>query len=127
MVGRLAKAKSRTANVYVRGGSDGCVVPTKDPNNDGSMASAEGLEGRRPTKENTEQPSSRRTQRREVVSRVRCPVYGRSRRIPPAFIDVSIRGRSRMREFRSYGSVRGAPGNRRSYRDSNKASAASYQ
>ena len=30
-----------------------------------------------------------------------------------------------MREFRSYGSVRGAPGNRRSYRDSNKASEAS--
>ena len=53
MVGRLAKAASRTANVYIRGESDGCVLPTKGPNNDGGMASAEGLEGRHPTKENT--------------------------------------------------------------------------
>ncbi len=36
--------------------SDGCVLPTKGPNNDGDIASAEGLEGRHPTKENTEQP-----------------------------------------------------------------------
>ena len=55
MVGRLAKAESRTANVYGLGESDGCEVPTKGPNNDGGMASAEGLEGRRPTKENTGQ------------------------------------------------------------------------
>ena len=33
--------------------SDGCVLPTKCPNKGGSPASAEGMEGRQPTKENT--------------------------------------------------------------------------
>jgi group II intron reverse transcriptase/maturase len=41
--------------MHVSGESDGCVVPTKGPNKDAKMASAEGLEGRRPTKENTGQ------------------------------------------------------------------------
>ena len=31
-----------------------------------------------------------------------------------------IRGKSRMREIRSYGSVRGVPGNRHPYRDPTK-------
>ena len=43
---------SRKSNVHVGGESDGCVIPTKCPNNDGTP-SAEGMEGRRPTKENT--------------------------------------------------------------------------
>lgn len=46
---------SYKASLHDSGGSDGCVVPTKGPNNDGRIASAEGLEGRRPTKENTGQ------------------------------------------------------------------------
>ena len=45
-------------------------------------------------------------------------------RIRPAALPLNIRGRSRMREFRSSGSVRGVPGNRHSYRDRVKPSKA---
>jgi RNA-directed DNA polymerase len=38
--------------------SDGREVPTKCPNKDGSNSSAEGAEGRRPTKESTEQTTA---------------------------------------------------------------------
>jgi len=54
---------SRTSDIYVGGESDDRVLPTKRPNNGGDP-SAEGLEGRRPTKENTEQPTAPRTQSR---------------------------------------------------------------
>ena len=119
-VGRSGKATSRTPDVHATGKSDGRVVPAKDPNKDDRLSPAEGLEGRRPTKENTEQLPSRRTQRRDFASRVGCSVCVQPHRIQLVLVAASIRGRSRMREFRSYGSVRGAPGNRRSYRDSNK-------
>src|SRR2546423_14625376 len=49
--GRLEKALSPTANVHVNGESDGRIVPAKCPNK-GEQAPAEGMEGRRPTKEN---------------------------------------------------------------------------
>jgi RNA-directed DNA polymerase len=42
----------RNVDVHVSGESDGCVVPTKGPNKVGDEPAAEGLEGRRPTKEN---------------------------------------------------------------------------
>jgi RNA-directed DNA polymerase len=45
----------RNVDVHVAGESDGCVVPSKGPNKVGGEPAAEGLEGRRPTKENTEQ------------------------------------------------------------------------
>ena len=61
--GRLEKAMSRKSSTYVDGESDGCVVPVKCPNN-GGQPSAEGMEGRRPTKENIEQATAPRTQRR---------------------------------------------------------------
>ncbi len=61
--GRLAKALSPTANMHVDGESDGRVVPTKCPNN-GEQAPAEGIEGRRPTKENIGQATPPRTQSR---------------------------------------------------------------
>ena len=61
--GRLAKALSPTANMDVDGESDGRVVPTKCPNN-GEQAPAEGIEGRRPTKENIGQATPPRTQSR---------------------------------------------------------------
>src|SRR2546430_12146593 len=38
--------------------SDGCVVPAKCPNKGGSLSPAEGMEGRRPTKENTGQAAA---------------------------------------------------------------------
>jgi group II intron reverse transcriptase/maturase len=61
--GRLEKAMSRKSSMYVDGESDGCVVPTKCPNN-GGQPSAEGMEGRRPTRENIAQATAPRTQSR---------------------------------------------------------------
>ena len=54
---------SQKSNMHVGGESDGCVVPTKCPNN-GGQPSAEGMEGRRPTKENIGQATAPRTQSR---------------------------------------------------------------
>jgi len=42
--------------------SDGCVVPAKCPNKGGSPSPAEGMEGRRPTKENTGQTAASQMQ-----------------------------------------------------------------
>src|SRR3954454_14253430 len=61
--GRLEKAMSHESNMHGGGESDGCVVPTKYPNNDGQPP-AEGVEGRRPTKENAGQATAPRTQSR---------------------------------------------------------------
>jgi hypothetical protein len=61
--GRLEKALSQTSNVHVGGESDGCVVPTKCLNN-GGQPLAEGMEGRRPAKENARQTTAPRTQSR---------------------------------------------------------------
>ncbi len=58
---------SPKATVDVGGESDGREVPTKCPNNDGQPP-AEGMEGRRPTKENVEQPTTLRTQSRASES-----------------------------------------------------------
>src|ERR1035437_4057968 len=49
--------------MYVGGESAGCVVPTKCPNN-GGRPPAEGMEGRRPAKENIGQATAPRTQSR---------------------------------------------------------------
>ena len=49
------------SNMNVGGESHGRVVPAKCPNKDGKP-SAEGAEGRRPTKENTEQTTASQTQ-----------------------------------------------------------------
>jgi len=54
---------SQTSNMHVGGESDGCVVPTKCPNN-GGKPSAEDMEGRRPAKENIGQATAPRTQSR---------------------------------------------------------------
>lgn len=58
---------SPKSTVNVGGESDGCVVPTKCPNT-GGQGPAEGMEGRRPTKENIEQPPPPRTQSRPSES-----------------------------------------------------------
>ena len=55
VAGREVKAMRRNPSTHVPGESDGRVVPSKGPNNGALVALAEGLEGRRPTKENTEQ------------------------------------------------------------------------
>ena len=54
---------SPKSNMDVAGESDGRVVPAKCPNN-GEQAPAEGMEGRRPTKENIGQATRPRTQSR---------------------------------------------------------------
>src|SRR5687768_3992772 len=65
---RPENAMSGKPGTHVDGESDGRVVPTKRPN-DERRVSAEGVEGRRPTKENTEQTTSPRTQCRTSESR----------------------------------------------------------
>jgi len=61
--GRLEKGMSSTSDTHVDGESDGRIVPMKGSNK-GGQPSAESVEGRRSTKENTEQPTSSRTQSR---------------------------------------------------------------
>ena len=68
--GGSGKAVGRTPDIYADEKSDACVVPMNDPNNGaGSMpARAEGLEGRRAAKRNTEVPPAPRTQSRISAS-----------------------------------------------------------
>ena len=68
--GGSGKAIGRTPDVHAGEKSDACVVPMKDPNNGGDLPSApaEGLEGRRAAKRNTEQPPAPRTQSRTGAS-----------------------------------------------------------
>jgi RNA-directed DNA polymerase len=61
--GRLEKALSPKSNMHVGGESDDRIVPAKCRNN-GEQAPAEGMEGRRSTKENIEQATPPRTQSR---------------------------------------------------------------
>ena len=65
---RVEKGMSPKSTVHVGGESDDRIVPTKCPNN-GGQPLAEGMEGRRPTKENIEQPTPLRTQGRASESR----------------------------------------------------------
>ena len=62
-VGRSEKAMSHKSDVHVGGKSDGRVVPSRCPNN-GESSPAEGMEGRRPIKENIGQTTAPRTQSR---------------------------------------------------------------
>ena len=54
---------SQRSSMYVDGESDGRIIPAKCPNK-GEQAFAEGMEGRRPTKENIGQATPPRTQSR---------------------------------------------------------------
>jgi len=54
---------SHESDMHVGGKSDGRVLPTKCPNN-GGILPAEGMEGRRPIKENIGRTTARRTQSR---------------------------------------------------------------
>ncbi len=53
---------NQKSSMHVGRESDGRVLPAKCPNKDGMSSSAEGAEGRRPTKENTEQTTASQTQ-----------------------------------------------------------------
>jgi RNA-directed DNA polymerase len=67
-VGRSEKATSRTSDMHADGESDGPIVPKKLSNKDGAISSAEAVEGRGPTKGNTEQTAGARTQSRSTSS-----------------------------------------------------------
>ena len=68
--GGSGKAIGRTPDLHAGEKSDACVVPMNDPNNGvaSKPAQAEGLEGRRAAKSNTEGPPAPRTQRRTRAS-----------------------------------------------------------
>jgi len=65
--GRSTKAQSQTVGVHALQESDRCVVPMKQPNNEGKL-SAEAVEGRRRPKENDERSNTGPTQSGERVS-----------------------------------------------------------
>ena len=90
------------------GKSDFAIVAEK-PANKAEQSAAESVEPRAETKGNANQQSTHRTQSRVRVSQA-------LERMRQAFA-VWTRGRSRMRESCMYGSVRGARGNSRPYRD----------
>src|SRR5947199_4307291 len=90
------------------GKSDFAIVAEK-PTNKAEQSAAESAEPRAETKGNANQQSTQRTQSRVSVSQA-------LERMRQAFA-VWTRGRSRMRESCMYGSVRGARGNSRPYRD----------
>ncbi len=90
--------------------SDPIVVAMKPANKAGQLV-AEWVERRVGTKGNAGQHNTRRAQNRESVTQALA-------RVRQAYASPSnTRGRSRMRAIRTYGSVRGALSNGRSYRD----------
>ena len=92
-----------------RGKSDGRVVPAKLPNKAGQPA-AELVEPRAGAEGNVRQQSTGRAQYRGTVSQA----LERIRQASP----LDTQGGSRMPELGPYGSVRGARGNSRPYRES---------
>ena len=88
--------------------SDSVVVAGK-PTNKAERSAAELVERRAGTKGNAAQQSTRRTQSWISVSQALERMRQRAA--------VDTRGGSRMRESRTYGSVRGARGNSRPYRE----------
>jgi hypothetical protein len=90
--GRSRKVMSHKLDMNAGRESDGRVLPEKCPNKGGRSTLAEGMEGRRPTKENTGQPATSQIQRwgntLAGLNRVRESRYA----LPP-----SIRDKSRMR------------------------------
>jgi hypothetical protein len=92
--------------------SDPAIVAVK-PANNAERSATESVERRAGTKGNADQQSTCLTQSWTSVSQA----LERIRHITA----VDTRGGSRMRESRTYGSVRGARGNSRPYRESTSA------
>src|SRR6185436_10299374 len=91
------------------GKSDFAIVAVK-PANKAERSAAELVEQRAGTKGNADQQSTHRTQSRASVSQELERIYGK-------YLPSHTQGGSRMRESRTYGSVRGARGNSRPYRE----------
>ena len=98
--------------MHGRGKSDEAIVAVK-PANKAEQSAAESVERRAETKGNVDQQRTRRTQRRISVSQLLA-------RIRQHIVAVDTQGGNRMRESCMYGSVRGARGNSRPYRDGGK-------
>ena len=114
VTGRSGKAYSQTPDMHAAEGSDSGVVPMSQPNKSG-QPQAEVGEGRPGIEENVAQSHMRPTQCGESMPQGLSGV--RQRGALGSDLTLFIRDKSRMREFRSYGSVRGVPGNRHPYRD----------
>src|SRR5437868_4366404 len=108
---RREKAQGRTTRMHAPEESDRGVVPKSRPNNE-AQAKAEGEEGRPRIKENASPTHTSPAQNGERVSQGLAGVR-------QAALTPRIQDKSRMREIRSYGSVRGALGNQSPYRDQN--------
>src|SRR6516164_1218598 len=89
--------------------SRSAIVAVK-PTNKAEGSAAEPVERRAETKGNADQQRTRRTQRRISVSKLLA-------RIRQHIVAVDTQGGNRMQESCTYGSVRGARGNSRPYRD----------
>ena len=89
--------------------SRSAIVAVK-PTNKAERTAAEPVERRAETKGKADQQRTRRTQRRISVSKMLA-------RIRQHIVAVDTQGGNRMRESCTYGSVRGARGNSRPYRD----------
>ena len=89
--------------------SRSAIVAVK-PTNKAERTAAEPVERRAETKGNADQQRTRRTQRRISMSKILA-------RIRQHIVAVDTQGGNRMRESCTYGSVRGARGNSRPYRD----------
>jgi hypothetical protein len=87
-----------------------CAIVAVKPTNKAERTAAEPVERRVETKGNADQQRTRRTQRRISVSKMLA-------RIRQHIAAVDTQGGNRMRESCKYGSVRGARGNSRPYRD----------
>jgi len=96
--------------MHGRGESDEAIVAMK-PANKAAQVAAELVERRAEAKGNAGQTDTCRTQCRASVT------YGLERIREVHCFVVTTRGGSRMRESRTYGSVRGALSNGRPYRD----------
>ena len=108
----VGKGDSRETHRHAGQESDSGVVPMKGSNKEG-QPTAESLEGRPETKENDLQQHMWPTQCGNRMSQGLKEVR-QSRLLA---LTPFIQGRSRMREIRSYGSVRGVAGDRYPYRD----------
>jgi hypothetical protein len=119
-VGPGEEGRGRTLTMHGTRESDNGIVPKKLPNQE-PLCLTEGAEGRPLPKGNTPQSPTARTQSRGPASRglwrVRQAAKQDVHPYPDTRFTPNTRGRSRMREICTYGSVRGVPGNRHSYRN----------
>jgi hypothetical protein len=98
--------------MHGRGKSDSVIVAVK-PTNKAERSAAEPVEPRAEAKGNAGQQNMDRMQRRGNYG----TALERIRRAASRGLPSFTRGGSRMRESRTYGSVRGALSNERPYRD----------